>query len=395
MAPAVSPPGATEPPRDATWAGKGVGLREVLTRLDSMHKEMARIDWEPDRWEHTHPRSCVMNIVAVAPDVAAARTARASLRHLSSAHPARIVVVVPDDRGTGLDAEIRSEARRLDMGGALQTEDVMLHVRGEAAGHMASILEPFLVSDVRTHVWWLGTPPAEMAGFRGALDLADTLIVDSAHFERPFAAFIKLAELARQMDGRVCLTDLQWARVQPWRSAVSQFFGPSERRPFLEGINGIGIDYVGEARANRAAAVLLAGWLISTLDWRLKRAVGGQGGTVAAYFESPKGSPVEVASRSVRPDHYAVAEEGELTAFRLYAVARGRTCQVVIQRDSEDPGRASMTMEIGGGDPITGTLMLGRVEESELLARLLVTGRPDAVYGRALQSGAELLSAFL
>jgi hypothetical protein len=131
---------------------------------------------------------------------------------------------------------------------------------------------------------------------------------------------------------RLGMADLQWSRLRPWREMIAQFFSPRDRRPFLDGISEIGLDYAGEGRGNRIAASLAAGWLASSLDWTLDRAAAGTGGVVAAYYAAPRGHTVEVNFRSVPKENLL---PGELTAVRIGGVSGGMTFRLSLMREPE------------------------------------------------------------
>src|SRR5260370_33962094 len=95
------------------------------------------------------------------------------------------------------------------------------------------------------------------------------------------------------------MADLHWARLDPWRETIAQFFAPVARRSFLSGITSIGIDYTGEGRGNRIPSSVLVGWIASALGWKLQRATGGPGGGVWAHYEAGKGGGGVVAVRAV------------------------------------------------------------------------------------------------
>src|SRR6266571_3861929 len=94
------------------------------------------------------------------------------------------------------------------------------------------------------------------SAFGRLLEMSNLLAVDSASFERPFLVTLELAGLAEAVGRQVPISDFHWARLQPWRELVAQFFQPQERLGFLRGINAVGVDYAGEGRGNRVAAAL-------------------------------------------------------------------------------------------------------------------------------------------
>jgi len=197
---------------------------------------------------------------------------------------------------------------------------------------------------VPTYLWWLGTPPFGKQELTDALKICDSLVVDSSRFEAPYRSFLELTHLASSSHQNLGVGDLQWWRLESWRETIAQFFSPLDRRPFLNGIAEIGVDYAGEGRANRVAAALLIVWMASTLDWKLQRAAAGTGGTVVLHFAAEGWRPVQVALRSVPKDHLA---QGEISAVRLAGAAGGKTFQLTVLRDPDRARRVAP--DIGAG----------------------------------------------
>lgn len=377
--------------RALDWHEPGVTLGEVLTELTRIHVRLGHRDAGDD--EHPHPRNCVMNLVAVPETSEEAARIQEAGAELSSHHPMRLLVLLlePAHNTSRLDAWVRSEAHELPGGMPIQFETVRLRVTGSSALEPASLVEPLLVPDVPTFLWWRGTPPVAEESFRQLLSLVDALVVDSATFERPFISTLEMAELAQERGALTGLFDLQWARLRPWRETLAQLFSPAGRRPYLDGINGVGVDYVGEGRGNRVGAALLTGWAASALGWELQRAAAGQGGLVEAYYSSRRGHPVEASFRSISaPD----LREGELAAVRIEAAAGGRTCRIAIERDLERRSRVRVQIDLGELDSFSEWRPIESLGETELLVEMIPTARRDPVYVDALQQAATLLRAF-
>jgi glucose-6-phosphate dehydrogenase assembly protein OpcA len=365
-------------------------MAEIVDQLGSLSAKLAHGEAGDD--EHPHPRNCVMNMVALVDGSHVAEKVASIMADLAAHHPSRSIILHQHspDREQRIDASIRCDAHALLHGEPVQHEQVTLHVQGAALDHVRSLVEPLLTPDVRTHLWWTGTPPLDDPAMHQALDLCEMLVVDSAAFERPFQSLLALAKLADEVSGQIGIADLHWARVHAWREVLAQFFEPPSRRPFLHGINGVGIDYAGEGRGNRVAAGLLTGWLCSTLGWRLKSAAAGSGGVVAAYLEAPAGHPVEIAFRSLPA---AGHPEGEVLALRIDAAANRQTASLAIELDREHEGSAVLRYSIGHEGPLQQRLPIAASEEAELLVQLLVQGHRDPVFLRALRAAADLLQS--
>ena len=327
--------GVTRPP-DVAWRYEGRSISDVLVALDAIRTKFALA--ESGDADHPHPRNFVMTLVAVAANEAEERVARRACRMILEQHPAQAIVIrdQPDMDAGLLEATISTEVHRSETASAAQYELLTLHVRGAAGDHLAELVDPLLDSGVPTYLWWVGTPPFGKRAFDDALKTCDELVLDSARFESPYLSFLSLARLVTSPQRRQGVADFQWSRLRPWRETIAQFFGPAERRPFMGGISGVGIDYAGEARGNRIAASLLIGWLSSTLGWQLQRAAGGTGGVIAAHYLTRGVKPIEVNFRSVPKAGLA---QGEIMAVRLSGAAGGKTFNLSIQRDPERPRR--------------------------------------------------------
>jgi hypothetical protein len=207
------------------------------------------------------------------------------------------------------------------------------------------LIDPLLQSGVPNYLWWVGTPAFGKRELDDTLKICDALLVDSARFDAPYRSFLELTKLAKHSHERLGVADLAWARLEPWRENVAQFFSPVDRQPFLKGISDIGVDYSGEGRGNRVAAALLIGWLSSALGWKLQRAAAGTGGIVAAHFAADGWRPVQVAFRSVPKTHLA---QGEISAIRVEGGAGGRTFKLSVMRDPERPRTVRPLVGAGG-----------------------------------------------
>ena len=330
MAPPVS--ATLAPAAKLVWHERDVTLQEVLDALDKTRKEFARE--EAANADLPHPRSCVMTLVVVVSSDRDEELAEQTCGMIAAEHPAQ-AIIVRERRGirTGkIEAWIRADVQRPEMACARECEIVTLHVRGAAGEHLAALVDPLLVSGVPTYLWWTGTPLFGKRELEDALRVCDALIVDSAHFAEPYHALRGLARLLAGAHQKLGMADLQWSRLRPWREMIAQFFSPRDRRPFLDGISEVGIDYAGEGRGNRIAASLTMGWLASSLGWQLERAAAGAGGVVAAFYSAPRGHTVEVHFRSVQKERFM---SGELAAVRIGGVAGGTTFRLSLMREPE------------------------------------------------------------
>jgi glucose-6-phosphate dehydrogenase assembly protein OpcA len=327
---------------EVAWRGEAVTIGDVLGALGAMRRKFAQA--EAGELEQSHPRGCVMTLVAIAASAADERRAQRACMAIAANHPSLAIVVreEPNVRSGRIDASITTHTIAPSSADHAQCELITLHVQGAAGEHLAALLDPLLLGGVPTNLWWLDTPPFGTKELTEALRIGDALVVDSARFDRPYHSFLGLAELGLSSDRRPVVADFQWARLGPWREIIAQFFEPKERRGFMAGIAELGIDYVGDGRGNRIAAALLIGWFASALGWTVERAVGGSGGIVVAHFAERGGRALEVAFRSVPRAHLA---SGEISAVRIGGASGGSTFRLTVQRDPQRQHR--LTSEVG------------------------------------------------
>jgi len=333
MAPGVSasPDAELEP----EWHAEGVTVGDVLTALSDIRRKFARKDAGDD--EHPHSRNRVMTLVALVDSEGDEKRALRACTAIAVHHPS-LAIVIREQPHVGehhMDAWIATDTHQSSSGVAVQCEVITLHVGSASGDHLAPLVDPLLLSGVPTYLWWLGTPPFETRAFLDSLKIADALVVDSAHFERPLHSFIGLAEVAATSHQHLGVADFQWQRLAPWREMIAQFFEPKDRRSFMQGIAEVGIDYVGVGRGNRIGPSLLVGWFASAIGWKVQQAVGGTGGVAVVHYIAGD-RHMEVVFRPVAKPELA---PGEVSAVRITGAAGGRTFQLSIQRDPERPHR--------------------------------------------------------
>jgi glucose-6-phosphate dehydrogenase assembly protein OpcA len=191
---------------------------------------MTLVAWVPERWEEA---------------------AVGALSGLGERHPSRVVLLLPrpDDSADRLEGE--ADLRCFVRDGQEEevcSEVIQLRLCGTRAAAPGSVVMPLLVSDLPVFLRWRGQLPFRAEELAQLVGLADRLIVDSGEWTLPIdcEGLAGLFEL-------IAVSDVAWARTEPWRRAVAALWPD-----------------VAEASALRVAgpesdAILLAGWLRSRL----------------------------------------------------------------------------------------------------------------------------------
>jgi glucose-6-phosphate dehydrogenase assembly protein OpcA len=360
-----------------------------VSKLHDLQAELSR--HEVADHDHPHPRNCVLNLVVVLTDRHRAEACDRLVAGLAASHPLRAILIhAGGGHGAGtLDAEIVTEAHQLLSGFPVQREQVLLHVRGAAAEHLASLVEPLLVPDVPTYLWWSGRERLDASAVRDAMAFSDVLVVDSALLEHPREALLELARLSDDPDADIGIADLRWGRLRPWRDTIGQFFAPEARRPLLAGLREVGIDAAGAGPDGRVGAVLMAGWMAGALGWRIADATAGDDVT-EARAEAPGGHRVRVTLRSVANEHL---HHGELLSLRLAGGSGHRAFTLTIERSPHGDPYARVTIELGEGEAVRQKLTLPRLGDPDMLVHVLLGSLRDPVFHRTLSGASALLEA--
>jgi glucose-6-phosphate dehydrogenase assembly protein OpcA len=156
----------------------------------------------------------------------------------------------PDDDEDAIEAEVDLRCFASGQRGTICAEVIELHLRGARAAAAASIVEPLLTADLTDFLRWRGDPPFGEPELDQLVAVVDRLVVDSREWrEEPDSAFERIPELFE----RVTVSDIAWARTEPWREAVARLW-PGVRDASSVRVAG-----------PRAEALLLTGWLSGRL----------------------------------------------------------------------------------------------------------------------------------
>jgi hypothetical protein len=248
---------------------------------------MTHMAWVPERW------------VEVATE---------TLGGLAERHPSRTILLFPrpnEDRDA-LDAEV--DLRCFRRGGEERevcSEVISIRLCGKRASAPASVIQPLLVPDLPVFLRWRGECPWGAVELEELVDVTDRLIVDSSEWPDVEWGYARLAEIL----DRVVVSDIAWARIEPWRRAVAALWPD-----------------VAEAGKMRVAgpypeAALLARWLGARLDRQIE------------LEHEPAGEVelVEVDGRQAKPVKYDRPSASDLLSDQLEIFNRDRVYEETIR----------------------------------------------------------------
>jgi len=335
-------------------------------------------------------RASALTLLVYADREEGAREVSNLLADVTRQNPCRAVVMVMDPDGSppGLMATVSAHCHMPAEGEKqICSEQITLIARGEMGPELASVVLPLTVSGLPIYLWWRAGNFDVPAYFDQILRVTQHVMVDSARFAAAGKDLRALAAWLERHTGRIRLSDLNWARTTPWREVVSQSFDSPERRPYLDRIREVRIEYEMESArltTQRAQSLLLAAWLATRLGWEFRRAeLRGENMPRAFYFQSAGGEvKVERVLRKVEGGGSGVCFSFVLEAVGAnFSFSRGPDGKVV-----------RTLAQVSGLPPIGRTVRIEAGNEVEILNdELLLAGR-DRVYEQTLALAARMTS---
>jgi glucose-6-phosphate dehydrogenase assembly protein OpcA len=365
---------------DAYWGASA-------TSIDALERELARLRRaavaHAKERGRTLARASVLNLVVYAEREVHARRAARTVGDLALRHPSRAVIVLGDRgrEGVAASVELHCHVPQADGAQPILYEQIFARVRGDYDERVASVVIPLLVPDLPVFLWWTGTPPSDARHLDDLVGLADRLIVDSADFARPDRTLPEIASLSRLHVG---ITDLNWARLTPWRELVAQFFDVPAWRPFLDGITGIRVGFAVDMDGrdiHPSQALLLLGWLASRLGWQPVEALApAEAGGLLFRMKRADGAAIMVR---LRPRFERGLDAGDVSGVRIQTATAQATAEFVIKR-APDERHATATAIVDGSVRAERVVPLPALGIRELLGEELAIAGNDRVYEDAL-----------
>lgn len=253
---------------DVNAAGIERELKELWKQMsDSPQKEQ----------EHPVLRACVFNLTVYAPGERSEEAVTNIMAEITAQHPSRIIVILPNpvvgESESSLSAWVNALCH-LSSGGRKQIccEQIMLRALGNGVERLPGLIRSLQIPDLPAVLWWRGSLDLHDPLFTQLLEISDRVILDSSTFPNPETGFAALSQLVQSELPWTAFSDLDWARLTPWRSAISGFFDVPEYRSYLDKIERVEIECERTAESDNipGQAFLIAGWLSSRLKWNLK-----------------------------------------------------------------------------------------------------------------------------
>jgi len=219
--------------RERALAGEDISVRPQA--IEQKLAELWRID---PACERGVMRAALWNVVAHTTSADLQKKASETLGRASTTVPQRTIIVRAEPDGEPeLSSFISANCHPITPGKQVCSEKISIVAGGDRVDFVPPLIHSLLIPDMPVAVWWIGDLPNEHEDYVDALLApADRLIVDSIFFDRP-------ADLA--LIGRVAAktttspADINWVRLEEWRSATASLFDPPQMRPRLAQIRAV------------------------------------------------------------------------------------------------------------------------------------------------------------
>ena len=326
------------------------GLHAVAAALDDLHRDALRAATV----ESTQVRLSVINIVAACNDPALIDGAVETVVTVAERHPARAIVIHADrERPAMIESDISLQPTPMGS----YVELVRIDVGGAPALHLTSIVQPLLIPDIPVHLWVVGSPPLEQAFRPDALALVDRILLDTEEYADTGTTLRLIRDVIEAYDGRLCVGDLTWERLRPWRDAVAHAFAGPAMRPWLRRITSLHLVSAGAPAPMQAE--LITGWLASRLSW-------------------PADGGPEVVTSAV-PLQSSVA--GALQHLRVRCSDGRHTARIDVERHGP---MLRTSIDVDAGVEATTVTLSPAESQAVLIGRLMAELDDDRVYGQAV-----------
>lgn len=210
-------------------------------------------------------RVCTLTLIAYGANAELARRVRTAVPAVFSDHPCRAILIEADGAPDELSAWVTTVCQRAAEGAEqVCCEQITFTVGETMRRRLPGTVLPLVVSDLPVFVWWPGPFHAASNVRTQLFAHADRWLTDSRDFAAPLHDLSILHAMIKS-DPSTAVTDLEWARLTPWRSMLARVFDQTATRPALDQITSLAL----RSKTVRSSALLSIGWLASRLRWQV------------------------------------------------------------------------------------------------------------------------------
>lgn len=255
-------------------------------------KELRKL-WEAD---DARTNASLINLVTCSEETGSLRKNSAIIRELTQEHACRAILVEFDRTvaDPSIHAWITAHCHLSEGKKSVCCEQISFRFTGRVTGRFRNTVFAHLNSDLPLIFWWQGELTEVFT--ERLSSVIDRLVIDSAPWKDPAAAFVRLREAVAASGDNLVVQDLAWTRTWQYRLSVAALF---DQPVVLQALPAITSGRIIHHPAHRSSALQLLAWIAVQSGWRTGGELGldvvPAGGNARSYaFESSAGTPISI-----------------------------------------------------------------------------------------------------
>jgi glucose-6-phosphate dehydrogenase assembly protein OpcA len=333
-------------------------------------------------------RTSVLNLVVHSSNETIGKRTGNIINELAANHPSRVISFTatsdPHAFDDDIDAHVSTHCHTASGERFAECyEKIEIKSPPDSLDELPSLIVALAVPDLPTFIWWPGQPPLHDQRFRRVALVANRLIIDSLDFANCSENLIRVAALCREVGDECAISDLNWARLGPWRSMMSQFFDKPECNWALGHVTELKLEYghASHGKQNAAQPMLFAGWLASRLGWDREQIIANGNTHGICSTRDRNGHTIDIIMRDQEvPSHY----NGYLLSATVAARHGEQEGTFEIARVGDDLTTIKMTATLGENVVIEHAMRSEPPNLSQLLLRELENTMAEQIFHDAL-----------
>jgi len=242
---------------------------EIQAEVSAIASSLNRLFEELQQSEDSLLRTSSKNVIILLTDAHWHSYAEEVLQVVTQVNPARIFFVHCDPKLSKIDVSVSALCHGLSKEEHICSEVIRISTPTRESNRVPFLLRANALSGVATDLFLIG-PIADAEStsmeqpLRPYLRLCESVFFDSNTFPNQFRF------LSAEFGSRLRFVDLQWLRLASWREAVSQLFAVQGWALKLTQLSRIELNgTLRQGEESSAALMLMAGWLLSRLDFEV------------------------------------------------------------------------------------------------------------------------------
>lgn len=341
---------------------------KLRKQLDEVWISLAR---EADAGGREVMRACALTLITVVEEEDDPEAGAETLAALMREHPGRTILIrLAAGGGALLEADVEARCW-MPFGGRQQicSEQIVIRCSEKTLPEVPGVVLPLVVADLPVVLWCSSPRACRSEAFGPLAAPAGRVIVDTLVGAPRLEAWDELADQSRR--GGALVADLSWTRLTRWRALLAQVFENELYRRQLPYFCDLAVHYEGTSLP--PTALLLAGWLASTLGWQWAgRRLQSRQAEAQLRFER----------------HPAASRPGRLSSFELMSRHDPAT-RIVVARSG--PACGEVRVEVAGLEPVMNRVSLPPSTSLLLVGEELAIHAPDPVFERSLQAARQIV----